>query len=576
MREVSFALLQIETLMQDRIAIIGSGPTGLYTLKGLIGAARPLSITIFEAEAEPGKGTPYHPDINDPAMLSNIPSIEFPALTETLVDWLSRQEDGELQRLSVLREAIDAREFYPRVVLGEYMRTQFLQLVALGERNGHRIDVLDRHRVIDIALQETDIRLSVSGRDGQRFEAVFDHVAMATGHNWPDNTEIRPGYFISPWPATALKSIPDGSVGILGTSLSGIDALMSVATARGTFRLDTAGDLQYQPAAGSEAFHATMMSRKGLLPEADFYCPLPYETPKVCTEEAIDALIATGRHNLLDEVFELFRAEILIADPAYAAKIGLSELTVETFADAYYAERLASDPFVWAARNLAETEANRDRQYTVPWRYAILITHEIVARAIPHLDETDLKRFHRYFKNIFVDDYATVPLMSIRRLLALKRAGKLTILALGQDYEISSDGLARGATVTAHGESHVFDAFIDATGQATLSATDLPFPTLVAQGGVQKSATPVAQGFVTDVDIVPMIRTGGIDIDEQYRPRTTAPLCNNLYCAAISFLLHKHPFVQGITSAWEIGETVSEAILESISPRHESPLQLSA
>jgi uncharacterized NAD(P)/FAD-binding protein YdhS len=562
--------------MQDRIAIIGSGPTGLYTLKGLIGAARPLSITIFEAEAEPGKGTPYHPDINDPAMLSNIPSIEFPALTETLVDWLSRQEDAELQRLSVLREAIDAREFYPRVVLGEYMRTQFLQLVALGERNGHRIDVLDRHRVIDIALQETDIRLSVSGRDGQRFEAVFDHVVMATGHNWPDNTEIRPGYFISPWPATALKSIPDGSVGILGTSLSGIDALMSVATARGTFRLDTAGDLQYQPATGSEAFHATMMSRKGLLPEADFYCPLPYETPKICTEEAIDALIATGRHNLLDEVFELFRAEVLIADPAYAAKIGLSELTVETFADAYYAERLASDPFVWAARNLAETEANRDRQYTVPWRYAILITHEIVARAIPHLDETDLKRFHRYFKNIFVDDYATVPLMSIRRLLALKRAGKLTILALGQDYDISSDDLARGARVTAHGESHVFDAFIDATGQATLSATDLPFPTLVAQGGVQKSATPVAQGLITDANVVPMIRTGGIDIDDLYRPNTTTPLCNNLYCAAISFLLHKHPFVQGITSAWEIGETVSGAILDAVAPKTDSVLQLSA
>ncbi len=562
--------------MQDRIAIIGSGPTGLYTLKGLIGSPRPLSITIFEAEAEPGKGTPYHPDINDPAMLSNIPSIEFPALTETLVDWLSRQEDAELQRLSVLREAIDAREFYPRVVLGEYMRTQFLQLVAIGERNGHRIDVLDRHRVIDIALQETDIRLSVTGRDGQRFEAVFDHVVMATGHNWPDNTETRPGYFISPWPAAALKSIPDGSVGILGTSLSGIDALMSVATARGTFRLDTAGDLQYQPATGSEAFHATMMSRKGLLPEADFYCPLPYETPKMCTEEAIDALIATGRHNLLDEVFELFRAEILIADPSYAARIGLSELTVETFAEAYYRERLASDPFVWAARNLAETEANRDRQYTVPWRYAILITHEIVARAIPHLDETDLTRFHRHFKNIFVDDYATVPLMSIRRLLALKRAGKLTILALGQDYEISSDGLARGATVTAHGESHVFDAFIDATGQATLSATDLPFPTLVAQGGVQKSATPVAQGFITDANVVPMIRTGGIDIDELYRPKTTAPLCNTLYCAAISFLLHKHPFVQGITSAWEIGETVSGAILDAVSPKTEGALQLSA
>jgi uncharacterized NAD(P)/FAD-binding protein YdhS len=562
--------------MSPRIAIIGSGPTGLYTLNGLLDCELPLSITIYEAEDEPGKGTPYHPDINDPAMLSNIPSIEIPPLTETLVDWLARQDDAELQRLSILREAIDAREFYPRVVLGEYMRDQFLRLLTIGESHGHQIEVLDRHRVVDIALQPDDIRLSVTGRDGGRFDAVFDHVVMATCHNWPDTTEIRPGYFISPWPAAALKTIPHGAVGILGTSLSGIDAVMSVATARGTFHLDAAGDLQYQPASGSEAFHATMMSRKGLLPEADFYCPLPYRTPQVCTEEAIDALIATGRHNLLDEVFDLFRREILAADPDYAARIGLSQLTVESFGPAYYAERLESDPFVWAATNLAEAQHNRERRYTVPWRYAILITHEIIARVIPHLDATDLKRFHRHFKSIFVDDYATVPLMSIRRLLALKRAGKLDILALGEDYEISSDGLERGADVTAHGQTYRFDAFIDATGQATLSATDLPFPTLVSQGGVQEAATPMAQGFRVTDDAVPMIRTGGIDIDDVYRPKLTGPLCRNLYCAAISFLLHKQPFVQGITSAAEIGETVADAILENVQEDTGGLLQVSA
>ena len=37
-------------------------------------------------------------------------------------------------------------------------------------------------------------------------------------------------------------------------------------------------------------------------------------------------------------------------------------------------------------------------------------------------------------------------------------------------------------------------------------------------------------------------------------------MCTNLYCAAIPFLLHKMPFVQGITSAKEIGDIVSQAI----------------
>jgi uncharacterized NAD(P)/FAD-binding protein YdhS len=562
--------------MSPRIAVIGSGPTGLYVLKGLIGASTPLSITIFEAEDEPGKGTPYHPDINDPTMLSNIPSIEFPALTETLVEWLARQDDMTLSRLGIMREAIDAREFYPRVVLGEYMRAQFLALIAFAANNGHDIDIRERNRVVDITLQQSDILLRVEQADGSSFDTSFDHVVMATGHNWPKTTEVKPGYFISPWPASALHAIGNGSVGILGTSLSAIDAVMSVATARGTFHLDASGDLQYQPASGTEDFKAVMMSRKGLLPEADFYCPLPYLTPRVLTREAVEALVREGSHNLLDRLFELFRQEVTLADPDYAQAIGLSQLNVESFAEAYYAERIASDPFVWAARNLAEVEYNRERRYTVPWRYAILITHEIVALAVPHMDEEDLKRFHRSFKSIFIDDYATVPLMSIRRLLALSRAGKLDILKLGMDYEIATQDGRPGATVMAHGETHAFDAFIDATGQETLSATELPFPTLVAQGGVQKSATQKVQPLILPGAPVEIVRTGGIDVDDCFRPNVTARLCNRLYCAAISFLLHKMPFVQGITSAAEIGETVAEAILADVEHQPHGMIQIPA
>lgn len=563
--------------MLPRIAVIGCGPTGLYTLKNLVASELPLSITIYEAEAEPGKGTPYHPDINDPAMLSNIASIEFPPLTETLVEWLHRQADTDLARFGLARETIDEREFYPRVVLGEYMRAQFLRILAIGEERGHLIEVLERHRVIDIVLQSNDIRLKITGPDAALFDSVFDHVVMATGHNWPEDTEIRPGYFMSPWPASALGRIGAVRVGILGTSLSAIDALMTVATAQGAFCFDANGELQYQPANGSEGFHATMMSRKGLLPEADFYCPLPYLAPRVCTKEAVDAVIAEGRTGLLDKIFDLFRQEIITADPDYAARIGLFDLDIESFSAAYYADRTSSDPFLWAAKNLAEVEYNRQRQYTVPWRYAILITHEIIARAVPYLDDKDLKRFHRHFKGIFIDDYATVPLMSIRRLLALHRAGKLDILKLGEDYQIKQEGRECGAEVVTGNTRHDFDAFIDATGQEALSATDLPFPTLVSQGGVKRALTHKSETLIIEGSAVETVRTGGIDIDNYYRPRLDQPLCNQLYCAAISFLLHKQPFVQGITSACEIGQTVAEAILGEIKRSEEgSIIQVSA
>jgi uncharacterized NAD(P)/FAD-binding protein YdhS len=550
--------------MKSKIAIIGSGPTGIYTLKGLASSEVPLSITIFELEAEAGKGTPYYPGINDRAMLANISSIELPPICETLVAWLRRQPDAELQRLNVSRADIKEREFYPRIVLGEYLEAQFKQVVEQGLAKGHTIEVKPRHRVVDIRLDADDIHLTVNVPDGEQKNYAFDHVVMATGHDWPETTEMKPGYFMSPWPATVLKTIEPCSVGILGTSLSAIDALVTVSTAHGAFYLDPAGQLQYQGAAGSESFQAALMSRKGLLPEADFYCEYPYIPLQFCTREAVQALIESGSANLLNKVFELFKRELAACDPDYAAKIGLSLLDVETFAPAYFADREAADPFAWAASNLAEAKQNKIDCHTVQWRYAILRMHEIISRAIPYLDEEDLGRFHKRFKTVFVDDYATVPHQSIERLLALRRAGKLDILKLGTDYEISTEGIRRGAIVRYEGRNATFGAFIDATGQASMSARDLPFPSLVEQGVVRPAATRESSLVISSQTEDAFTRTGGVDLDAAFRPKFQENLCNQLYCAAISFLLHKLPFVQGITSAHEIGGIVSKAILDDV------------
>ena len=197
----------------------------------------------------------------------------------------------------------------------------------------------------------------------------------------------------------------------------------------------------------------TMMSRKGLLPEADFYFSIPYEPPVICTPEALDAIIDADDGNMLDAAYDLFRQELALADPEYAASVGLETLALEDFCDRYFAERMASDPFIWAERNLAEAQRNYEAQYTVAWRYAILRTHEVIELLVPHLDDRDFKRFSRYFKPVFVDDYATVPHESIQRMLALHRAGKLSVIAIGEKYRIDSHGPESGAILQVDDES---------------------------------------------------------------------------------------------------------------------------
>ena len=308
------------------IAIIGSGPTAIYTLLYLISAQRPLHITIFEAQTEAGTGSPYRPALNDKAMLSNIASLEIPVITETLVDWLLRQPDAELARMEILRSKISERAFFPRLVLGEFFRDQFNRLLEKARRMGHAVEVHTNTRVLDIILQTDDIRVEAQAAETELAHYTFDYVVMATGHRWPDETQPKPGYFTSPWPASALHEIVNCSVGIRGTSLSAIDALVAVSSRNGSFLADEAGALRYYPRAESENFHVTLMSRKGLLPEADFYHPVPYIPLIICTPEAAKLLVKLKRIDLLDAAFELFSLELAGCDPDYAASIRSSIL----------------------------------------------------------------------------------------------------------------------------------------------------------------------------------------------------------------------------------------------------------
>lgn len=530
--------------MHASIAFVGAGPTTIYTLHALLAEIRgQAQITIYEAQPRAGLGTPYRPDWNDPAMLSNIASVEIPPIRETLCAWFERQPRSTLLRLGVDPDAIDPEAFYPRVALGAYFQDQFDWLIASARGRGMTVEVMTGVRVTDMRVEGSRVCLSVSPRSGTAFERVHDDVVLATGHQWPEEPEVKPGYFLSPWPATALHRIPPSPIGILGSSLTAIDAAVTLATEHGAFVEGEGEALHYRIDPQAADFAITMLSRKGLLPEADFYHPLPYAPLAICTPEAVSALIEQGGADLLERAFALFCDELAVADPAYADAIGLSEATPESFADRYFADRMAADPFDWAAANLAQARADFGDHHTVPWRYAILRMHEVLALIAPHLDEEALARFNGVLKPVFVDAYATVPHLSIERMLALHRAGRLEVIALGQGSNIDTKA-ERGAVVAVGGRRRHFPVFIDATGQHPLGAEAFPFPTLLEQGVVQDAAQADGAGIK------------GIVVDAQFHPVSAHPARERLFCLSIPFLLQRHPFLQGITSSHEMGVTV--------------------
>lgn len=529
------------------IAFVGAGPTAIYTLHALVQkASAPFTLTIFEEQRSAGRGTPYRPGWNDPAMLSNIASIEIPPLEQTLSDWLRAQSAERLRAHGIDPGAINDRAFYPRVALGEFFKDQFDAILERAGRSGIDVRLKTCCRVTDAISSADGMTLTVRPRHGADYTERFDHVVLATGHQWPAHPEVRPGYFASPWPASDLAQIPPTRIGIRGTSLTAIDAAVALAVSHGSF--DEEGDtVRYIPSYGADAFHMMMLSRKGLLPEADFYGPLPYEPLAICTPQAMDELVAYDEGDLLDRAFALFKHELAAADPAYAAKIDLEDLSLEGFHDRYFAEREEADTFAWAKKNLAEAVKNYRDKFTVPWRYAILRMHEPIEKLVPFFEQADYERFSRYFKPVFVDDYATVPHKSIRRMLALHEAGKLEIKALGDQYRMHHRSEGGVNIETDFGTEH-FPVFIEAMGQKALGAKSFPFPSLRAQG------------IIHDADGSDGNTARGIAIDDQFHPVSNKLPEGQLYCLSLPFILGRHPFHQGITSSHEMGLAVGDEL----------------
>jgi hypothetical protein len=176
----------------------------------------------------------------------------------------------------------------------------------------------------------------------------------------------------------------------------------------------------------------------------------------------------------------------------------------------------------------------------------------VLALIVPHLDLEALERFTRHLKPVFVDEYATVPNLSVERMLALHRDGRLDVKALGADHRVDTRGSEAGVAVTIAGERTHFPYFIEATGQRALDADAFPFPTLLDQGVVAP----------TDQDEDGHV--AGIGVDAAFHPATGHPAADRLFCLSIPFLLSRHPFIQGITSSHEMGGIVGAALAEGL------------
>ena len=145
-----------------KVAIVGVGPTGIYTFHALVERGEPLEIELYEQAEEAGVGMPYNSDNNADHMLANIASIEIPPIYISYLTWLQNQSDDYLAQFQIERASLHERQFLPRVILGDYYRNRFLAIVEKAQQAGFTIRIHESSEVTDLRADPNGVSLWIN------------------------------------------------------------------------------------------------------------------------------------------------------------------------------------------------------------------------------------------------------------------------------------------------------------------------------------------------------------------------------------------------------------------------------
>ncbi|MCW2119988.1 FAD/NAD(P)-binding protein [Flavobacterium sp. 7A] len=533
-------------MRNNRLAIIGSGPTSIYLLKKISDNIEILKkdiscITIFEKGAILGMGMPYSPENTDIHNLANISSNEIPELPQSFGEWLRLQERSVLKSCNIDDKKIDDNAFYSRLALGQYFHSQYKLLLKKLRAGGIVVNELANHEVIDIIAYQGKSTVEIEVKKDHFY--TFSRVVIATGHSWTEKDQPYKGYYASPWPISKLlsnKKYSNFKVGILGASLSAFDVVTTLAHRHGVF-MESEKELVFRPHKNCMDFKIILHSSQGWLPN------LQYEQEKLIreiyrhtTREEILSLVDDHGFLNIDVYFDAICRPALIIAFEKDKKNELIKvledplIRFEDFINLMTNKRNYIDSFLGMQREMEfvlEALKNNEPTHWMETLDDLMYCLNFHVELLPAED-------HLYFKKIIrpflMNVIAAMPIGSAKILLALYDAdcidlvtGKVTILEGKPDDKKTSIEIKGNNDIVT---STSFDLFINCSGQNNIPFENYPFPSMINLGIIRKSRAK----FKTQPSIIEIkslakpenlfydhqmafLHIDGIDIDASYR-----------------------------------------------------------
>ncbi|WP_205771827.1 FAD/NAD(P)-binding protein [Mucilaginibacter terrenus] len=465
------------------IGIIGGGPSALFMVKRLVDAGNTdLQITIFEKKNQLGAGMPYsHLGAND-EHVTNVSDNEIPELVTTISEWIKTVPEDTLNKFNIRRDHFNEYKVLPRLLFGQYLAAQFKLVLAAAKEKGIAVQVNYNTTVVDIIDQPKQETTLVITEAGDNYE--FDHIVLCTGHRWPKVHEGKiPGYFDSPYPPSKLGFKVNTPVAVRGASLTAIDAIRTLSRHNGSYQKDTEGVLTYKVDEASKGFRLVLHSRNGMLPAVRFHLEDSHlgKDTVLSNEEIAEAREKNEGFLPLDLVFDRnFKESFKAKRPAFYKRI--KDVQMEEFVNFMMAMREQADPFELLQAEYKEAEKSIEAEESVYWKEMLAVLSFAMNYPAKYFSAEDMLRVQKTLMPLISIVIAFVPQSSVEELLALWKAGVLTLVSVGDDSEV--EPVDTGGIVYHYTDedgkkvAESYPLFVDSIGQPHLSYNDLPYPGL--------------------------------------------------------------------------------------------------
>lgn len=563
-----------------RIAILGGGPSGLFMFKRLVDTNRTdTTIDIFEKKHQLGVGFPYSKEGANDEHITNVSGNEIPALVTSVADWIAAAPKALLDHFNITLEKYNDYKVLPRLLFGQYLSAQFELLKQKAGELGIPYKIHFESTVTDIIDYPEQNITRVAIANGDQFE--YDQVVVCTGHRWPLKHEGKvPGYFDSPYPPTKLALKLDHPVAVKGASLTGIDAVRTLARANGTFTVAEDGHHRsYQLADDSKGFKIIMHSRNGLLPAVRFHLEDPHLS-KDATLSIEEMQRYRREHDgflSLDFLFEEdFKVQFRDKRPEFYERI--KGMSLETFVKTMMDLRESIPPFDLFKAEYIEAEKSIKQHHSVYWKEMLAILSFTMNYPAKYLPAEDMLRLQKVLMPLISIVIAFVPQSSAEEMLALHQAGVLEIIPVGDDSYVEPEDKG-GATYfyddeNGKAQAVYFKTFVDCVGQPHLRYEDLPYKSLVDKHTVsparlrfkdsRQGKTLLDEGnkdVETDNKGNYYLRVPGIAINDDFQPVDEYGALNErIYMMAVPFMGGFNPDYSGL----DFCEASSERIIKSM------------